>query len=130
MKKLFVSVPMKGRKEEEIRKSIVKMHRIAEAIIGEPLELIDSYVEDNPPKDSKEAVWFLSKSLEKLATADVFITIRDAYIWNGCFIERSVAERYDIKTIMVDEKDVMDDYKAVYEQIYNAPICREANPGI
>ena len=63
MKKLFVSVPMKGRKEEEIRKSIAKMHKIAEAIVGEELELIDSYIVDNPPKDSKEAVWFLGKSI-------------------------------------------------------------------
>lgn len=30
MKKLFISVPMKGRTEENIRKSIEKMHKIAE----------------------------------------------------------------------------------------------------
>ena len=73
MKKLFVSVPMKGRTEEEIKESIQKMKKIAEIYEGEELELIDSYIEDNPPKDSKEAILFLGKSLEKLAQADVFI---------------------------------------------------------
>ena len=48
MKKLFVSVPMKGRTEEEIKASIQKMKKIAEIYEGEELELIDSYIEDNP----------------------------------------------------------------------------------
>lgn len=61
MKKLFVSVPMKGRTEEEIKASIQKMKKIAEIYEGEELELIDSYIEDNPPKDSKEAVWYLGE---------------------------------------------------------------------
>lgn len=64
MKKLFVSVPMKGRTEEEIKASIQKMKKIAEIYEGEELELIDSYIEDNPPKDSKEAVWYLGESLK------------------------------------------------------------------
>ena len=47
------------------------MKKIAEIYEGEELELIDSYIEDNPPKDSKEAVWYLGESLKKLAQADV-----------------------------------------------------------
>lgn len=69
MKKLFVSVPMKGRTEEEIKTSIQKMKKIAEIYEGEELEFIDSHIEDNPPKDSKEAVWYLGESLKKLAQA-------------------------------------------------------------
>lgn len=78
MKKLFVSVPMKGRTEEEIKASIQKMKKIAEIYEGEELELIDSYIEDNPPKDSKEAIWYLGESLKKLSQADVFIGINDS----------------------------------------------------
>lgn len=33
MKKLFASVPMRGRTEEEIRESFAKMKRIAEAYV-------------------------------------------------------------------------------------------------
>ena len=67
MKKLFVSVPMKGRTEKEIKASIQKMKKTAEIYEGEELELIDSYIDDNPPKDSKEAIWYLGESLKKLA---------------------------------------------------------------
>ena len=45
MKKLFVSVPMKGRTEKEIKESIQKMKKIAEIYEGEELELIDSYID-------------------------------------------------------------------------------------
>lgn len=126
MKKLFVSVPMKGRTEEEIKASIQKMKKIAEIYEGEELELIDSYIEDNPPKDSKEAVWYLSESLKKLAQADVFIGIDEAYDWNDCYIEKDTAQRYGIKTYIVSGRHVIDNYNALLQKLY--PTCNEAMP--
>ena len=126
MKKLFVSVPMKGRTEEEIKASIQKMKKIAEIYEGEELELIDSYIEDNPPKDSKEAVWYLGESLKKLAQADVFIGIDEAYDWNGCCIEKDTAYRYGIKMYIVQARDVIDNYNVLL-QISNH-ICFDAMP--
>lgn len=126
MKKLFVSVPMKGRTEEEIKASIQKMKKIAEIYEGEELELIDSYIEDNPPKDSKEAVWYLGESLKKLAQADVFIGIDEAYDWNDCCIEKDTAYRYGIKMHIVQARDVIDNYNVLL-QITN-PICFDAMP--
>lgn len=123
MKKLFVSVPMKGRTEEEIKESIQKMKKIAEIYEGEELELIDSYIEDNPPKDSKEAVWYLGESLKKLAQADVFIGICESYDWNGCFIERETAEKYGIKAYMVLARYVIDDYNTLFRKLH--PICND-----
>ena len=111
MKKLFVSVPMKGRTEAEIRASIEKMKKIAEAYEGEELELIDSYVEDNPPKDNNQAIWYLGKSLQKLAEADVFISIDDKWEWNGCYVEAEVAGRYGVKTYYVSPFIVIDNYR-------------------
>ena len=118
MKKLFVSVPTKGRTEEEIKTSIQKMKKIAEIYEGEELELIDSYIEDNPPKDSKEAVWYLGESLKKLAQADIFVGINEAYDWNGCYIERDTAQRYGIKTYIVQARDIIDDYNALLQKLY------------
>lgn len=126
MKKLFVSVPMKGRTEEEIKASIQKMKKIAEIYEGEELELIDSYIEDNPPKDSKEAVWYLGESLKKLAQADIFIGIDEAYDWNDCCIEKDTAYRYGIKMYIVQARDVIDNYNVLL-QISN-PICFDAIP--
>lgn len=126
MKKLFVSVPMKGRTEEEIKASIQKMKKIAEIYEGEELELIDSYIEDNLPKDSKEAVWYLGESLKKLAQADVFIGIDEAYDWNGCYIERDTAQRYGIKTYIASVRYVIDNYNALLQKLH--PVCNEAMP--
>lgn len=126
MKKLFVSMPMKGRTEEEIKASIQSMKKIAEIYEGEELELIDSYIEDNPPKDSKEAVWYLGESLKKLAQADVFMGICESYDWSGCHIERQVAERYGIKAYMIPAKYVIDNYNALLQRLH--PVCCDAMP--
>ena len=120
MKKLFVSVPMKGRTEKEIKASIQKMKKIAEIYEGEELELIDSYIEDNPPKDSKEAVWYLGESLKKLAQADVFIGIDDTWGWNGCYIEMETANRYGIKVYAIPARYVIDDYNALVQKLHPA----------
>lgn len=125
MKKLFISVPMKGRTEEEIKASIQKMKKIAEIYEGEELELIDSYIEDNPPKDSKEAVWYLGESLKKLAQADVFIGICESYDWDGCQIERATAEKYGIKAYMIPAGYVIDNYNALLYKLH--PACNESN---
>lgn len=113
MKKLFVSVPMKGRTEEKIKASIQKMKTIAEAYEGEELELIDSYVEDDPPKNNHPSVWYLGKSLEKLSEADIFIGIDTDYEWKGCFIESLVADKYGIKTYHVPVDCVISNYEEV-----------------
>ena len=116
MKKLFVRVPMKGRTEEEIRKTIDKMKKIAEIFEGEELELIDSYIEDNPPKDNNQAIWFLGESLKKLAQADVFIGISDSWDWNGCQIESDVASRYGIKKYAIPPQYLIDNYNELIEK--------------
>ena len=124
MKKLFVSVPMKGRTEEEIRKTIDKMKKIAEIYEGEELELIDSYIEDNPPKNNNEAVWYLGESLKKLAQADVFIGICESYDWRGCQIERETAEKYGIRAYAIPVRYVIDDYNSLLNKLH--PSCNEA----
>ena len=127
MKKLFVSVPMKGRTEEEIKASIQKMKKIAEIYEGEELELIDSYIEDNPPKNSKEAVWYLGESLKKLAQADVFIGIYEHYDWRGCHVEFITAQEYGIKLYLIPAGYVIDDYNSLLNKLHPS-VCSDAMP--
>ena len=75
MKKLFISCPMKDRTEENIRKSMEKMHKIAEIIFDQELEVIPTYINDNPPENNHEAIWYLGKSIELLAQADFYIGV-------------------------------------------------------
>lgn len=102
MKKLFISVPMKNRTEENIRKSIEKMHKIAEIVFGEKLEVIDSYNEFDVPDCKNQSIRHLGKSIEKLAEADYFIGIRWQDYFKGCSIETDIAYKYGIKSYLVE----------------------------
>lgn len=125
MKKLFVSIPMKGRSEEEIRKSIAKMKNIVEAYEGEEVELIDSYVKDNPPENNNQALWYLGESIKKLSEADIMVTIDDRYYWNGCAVEYEVACRYGIKVYTIPEEVVIDNYSELINKVFNdVPGCQ------
>ena len=104
MKKLFISCPMKGRTKENIKKSMEQMHKIAEIVFDQKLEVIPTYIEDAPPKDSHEAVWYLGKSIQLMAEADFFIGVRYTEIFKGCNIENDVANAYRIPTIHIDMK--------------------------
>ncbi len=119
-KKLFISVPMKNRTEENIRKSIDKMHRIAEIVFDEELDIIPSYIEDSPPANSKEAVWYLGESIKKLADADYFIGINYNYLYKGCNAERDIAYAYGIKSYCID----CDIFPDVFAEINN--LCTPA----
>lgn len=102
MKKLFISCPMRDRSEENIKKSIEKMHKIAEEIFEEELETIQSYIEDDPPKDSRKPVWYLGESIKLMSQADYFIgptLINDKY--PGCLVEQEIAVRYAIPSYMI-----------------------------
>lgn len=110
MKKLFVSVPMRGRTEEAIKASMANMKAIAEIYEGEELELIDSYIPKNAPESTARSVWYLGRSIEKLAEADVFMGCYDIYDrYPGCYIETMIARRYNIKFYRVDLPDVCPD---------------------
>lgn len=126
MKKLFVSVPMKGRTEAEIKETMEKMKKIAEIYEGEELEMIDSYIEHNPPQNSNQAVWYLGESLKKLSKADVIIGIDDVWSWSGCQIEMHTAGLYGIKKYSVQAEAVIPNYDELIRK--NHPVIEEIVP--
>lgn len=103
MKKLFISCPMKNRSEKNIRMTFDRLHKIAEAVYGESLEVIPTYIEDNPPKCKTEGLWYLGKSIELLSQADYFIGIcgDNAWLYNGCTVEADVAKLYGLPVYLV-----------------------------
>mgnify|MGYP004651261871 CR=1 FL=1 len=109
MKKLFISCPMRDRTDENIRQSIEKMHRIAEAMFGEPLEIISSYIPEDAPEAANKPIWYLGRSLQLLSDADFFIGITDAWESRGCYIEAEAAARYGISTVFVEKRHVAPD---------------------
>lgn len=101
MKRLFIGQPMKDKTNEEILAEREKAIQSAREYLGEDVEVIDSFFKD-APHDAKP-LWYLSKSIELLSTADVAYFCKDWDKYRGCKIENTCAIEYGI--------DVIEDYR-------------------
>lgn len=97
MKKLFISQPMRGKSDEEILAEREKAIKVAQELVGEPVEVIDSFFQ-SAPADARP-LWFLGKSLELLSTADVAYFADGWQDARGCRIEHECAVEYGIDRI-------------------------------
>ena len=114
MKKLFVSVPMHGRKLDEINGDIRKA---VDAFINwneeheaytDDVEFVDNLdveVLDHVVKN--ERIWYLGKALEKLADCDGIIFCYGYREANGCMVERVVADKYGLDIFITTENGNM-----------------------
>ena len=109
-KNIFISQPMTGKSEEEMlatrQKAIDKIHQLFDAD-GEQVNIIASYINDATRKNFEEHVsdninwdiYWLSKSLERLATADT-IWLCDGWEYSkGCNIELECAIQYGLDIV-------------------------------
>lgn len=101
MKKLFISQPMNGKTDEEILAVREQAIKSATDLLGEEVEVIDSFLQ-SAPADARP-LWFLGKSLELLSTADVAYFAKDWENYRGCKIENICAIEYGI-TVIEDYK--------------------------
>ena len=100
MKKLFISLPMAGKSEEEIRNKMVEYKENAEYLMGEELELIDSLIADSPDEYTTDpGLWYLGRSIMMMAEADVVYFGRGWRSARGCIVEYEAAYRYKILRI-------------------------------
>lgn len=100
--KLFISQGMRGKTNEDIlaeRNKAIKIFK--EMFSNEDIEVLDSFFKDDiEPEDvSVSGVWWLGKSLELLAKADVAYFVDGWQDYRGCRIEHTVCKEYGIKTI-------------------------------
>ena len=101
--RLFISQPMRGKSDEEIESEREKLVEIAKAVYagrGE-VEVIDSFFKGglDVPAGAKAPLYYLSKSLELLATADVAIFAKDWREARGCRIEHECTDGYGVARI-------------------------------
>ena len=106
--RLFISQPMRGKTDEQIESEREKLVEIAEAVyFGRGgVEVIDSFFKGglDVPAGAKAPLYYLSKSLELLATADVAIFAEDWQGARGCRIEHECAKRYRVPMIELPEE--------------------------
>ena len=100
MKKIFIRQPMRGLTDEEILNKRQEIMKNAEKVIKEPVELIDSFIEDYPVEIYKHIpVFYLGKSIQFLSQADVAYFGGDWRNARGCKIENEIAKQYGIEII-------------------------------
>lgn len=97
MKKLFISQPMRGKTDEEILATREKAIQEVKELLGEQVEVIDSFFQ-SAPADAKP-LWYLGASLKLLATADIAYFAKGWDEARGCKIEHTCAVEYGVARI-------------------------------
>ena len=131
MKKLFISCPVAGRKMEDIRTTINKMHMIAEVVFDQELEVInlsDCIYDLDGHIANDTSVKTMAKRIEKLADADYFIGLRDwlGDRWMHCNMERGITgDHMRIPMFLVDGTNVAPDLEEVSREYQRKkhPVC-------
>ena len=90
MEKIMISQPMKGKTNEQTKE---ERKVLVQEFEDRGYEVLDT-VFDKAPKDTDEAIWYLSKSIEYLAQADVVFFMKGWEYARGCKIEHQIAVEY------------------------------------
>lgn len=111
MKKLFVSIPLKGRSKKEIEDSLDRIKGAAEELLEEKVEILHQNVKDLPDFERGEDGFednlsFLAKDIELMSEADYFATIEDNYDFRHCTLEEDIFRKYRGKDYDTS-KDIM-----------------------
>ncbi len=97
MKKLFISQPMRGKTDEEILKEREEAIAKAKEVLGEDVEVLDTFFGDFGPDATP--LTYLARSLEYLAKADIAYFAKGWQLARGCRIEYKCAIEYGIKAM-------------------------------
>lgn len=117
--KLFISLPLRHRTEDEVviawneaiqeaSKAFYIKHHESNGLDNHlSLNVIDSLISDFPDSDDSEIrhldVWCLGRSIQKLAQADFAYFAKGWKDARGCLIEHAVADHYGIEIITYEE---------------------------
>jgi len=110
--KVFVSQPMRGYTEEEILKRRNSIENALKDRYGEEnIEIMDSYFKDFEEsmmeKGTNKGLWYLGKSLQMMAKADIIVLCDTEYGARGCEIEAHAAREYG-PFLMISERSLYD----------------------
>lgn len=97
MKKLFISQPMRGKSDEEILKEREHAIQKAKELIGEEVEVLDTFFDDFD--SNAKPLEYLARSIEYLSKADVAYFAQGWQEARGCKIEHECAVEYGIDRI-------------------------------
>lgn len=95
--KVFISMGMKSKSTEQVRQEMQKVFEQIRENLPEA-ELLDSIIDgadkDIAIKGGSQGLWYLGKSLEIMAEADLVFFVNDYKDFRGCRVEKLCAESY------------------------------------
>lgn len=101
MKKVFVSMPMRGKGKEEIFAERERLLALAADMLGEEVELVESYLGQGNYKPLE----CLGESLKRMASADLVVFGRGWEDARGCRIEHMCTAEYVIPILVVEQPE-------------------------
>lgn len=98
MKKVFLSQPMRGKTNEEIKCEREEIVKEIKSILGEEIEIMDTVFDDF---DGATPLKYLAKSIMVLADAEVAVFSKGWNETRGCSIEFQCATAYGIPVMIL-----------------------------
>ena len=89
-------MPMRGESTEEIVKTRSQIfEQVKKDFPEDKLELLDQIIEEDCPfKGSDAGIWYLAKSIEIMAEAELVVFAPHWHLAPGCRAEKFIAESY------------------------------------
>ena len=100
MLKVFISLPMNGKSNEQIK---AEQQEILKKLpkTDQEIELLNSVIDEWAPGDSNPGLWYLAKSIEIMSRADIVMFAPDWKTARGCIVEEMCADRYNLVRMYV-----------------------------
>ncbi len=109
-RKLFVSIPMRGFSINDIRNEMIATKEILEHELDEKFDLIDTLFEEDIAENINPC-YYLGKSIQKLAEADLCVFHPQWAEAHGCMIEHNICALYGIPYIhlypTIEDQDIL-----------------------
>lgn len=106
MMKIFISQGMVGRSDEEVLQERAKAAQILQdyfhSEIGDDItiEIIDSYIEEDPPDVCNTGVWYMGHSIIMMSEADRVAFLPNWEQYGGCRLEKQIADYYNVPSVI------------------------------
>lgn len=127
-KRLFISLPMRGRTIDEIKDDFNYIKSYLESAVDEEFDLIDTVIIDEPPIGQNiNKCWYLGESIKKLSCADICVFHKDWTKAAGCIVEYDVCILYDIPHIIFtdNKKALINEYELCLSRNNNSSLNEE-----
>ena len=99
MIKIYISMPMRGRTDENIQKSFDKVTKLAAILLDDDVVVVNPFTPRTQKSDKipmRHDVQALGESISLMSLADHAFFVDDFYNYPGCTVERRVCEDYNI----------------------------------